>query len=64
MYPIYNYDFSTNSFYGDELPQDVSEVLRHLFVCAHNLFNLNGSTSGEVVDGLKPTYKVKWKNYI
>ena len=64
MYPIYNYDFSTNSFYGDELPNDIANVLRLLFACANNLFNLNGSTSGEIVDGPNPTYKVKWKNYI
>jgi hypothetical protein len=65
MYPTFQYNFKTHSFYGDLLPsEDIKQaVLIHTIRCADTLRSLNGSTSGQVVDGLKPTYAVKWINY-
>jgi hypothetical protein len=65
MIPEYCYNFENNSFYGDLLPSDniKNGVLMHVIRCADTMKRLNASTSGEVVDGLKPSYKVKWINY-
>lgn len=65
MIPTFQYNFQTHSFYGDLLPpEDIKQaVLIHTIRCADTMKSLNGSTSGEVVDGLLPTYCVKWVHY-
>jgi hypothetical protein len=69
MYKIFYYDFLNNYFYINEnngtfpTQEEKNQITQHLFNCAHNMFLLNGSTSGEVLDGINPKYKIKWVNY-
>lgn len=63
MMNTYNYDFSKNSFYGEQVPENMDQVYRHLIFCALNMYNLNGSTFGEVVDCYEPTHRLKLINY-